>query len=272
MGNVISANIGQAPARQAAIFAGLSPSAVCTTINKVCASGMKSILLGAQSIMLGHRDIVVAGGMESMSNVPYYIEKTKKGPGYGNGVLFDGLIKDGLWDVYNQQHMGLCAEEASTKYSISRESQDQHAIESYKRAADAWKTGLFLQDIVPVSVPQGKGKPDFLVSEDEEFKNVKLDKISTLRTAFKEGGTITAANSSKLSDGAAATILMSLEKAKSLGIVPLARILGKGEKPLILFLLLFSNLFRNFAFTPHHFVRTINILYSLRPNILQQTS
>eukprot|EP01115_Flamella_aegyptia_P006156 TRINITY_DN25923_c0_g1_i3.p1 TRINITY_DN25923_c0_g1~~TRINITY_DN25923_c0_g1_i3.p1 ORF type:complete len:424 (-),score=215.41 TRINITY_DN25923_c0_g1_i3:29-1300(-) len=225
MGNVLSANVGQAPARQAALGAGLSEEVSCTTINKVCSSGMKSIMFGAQSIMLGHNDVIVAGGFESMSNTPYYMDKARfSGYRYGHGQLIDGVLKDGLWDVYNNIHMGNCAENTAKKMGITRQEQDQHAIESYKRAAAAYKSGVFKAEIVPVTVASKKG--DTVVEEDEEYKLIKEDKIATLKAAFTKDGTVTAANSSKLNDGGAAVVIMSAARARELGLKPLAKILG----------------------------------------------
>ena len=225
MGNVVSANLGQAPARQAAVFAGLPANVPCTTINKVCASGIKSITLGAQSIMLGINDIVVAGGMENMSQIPYYIPNARWGHKFGNGELVDGLSKDGLTDVYNQQAMGVCADNTATKYEISREEQDAYATESYKRAASATEAGLLKDEIVPVSIPQRKGDP-IVMNEDEEFKKVKFEKIPALRPAFSKDGTVTAANASTINDGAAAVILASEEAVKKYGLTPVAKIRG----------------------------------------------
>src|SRR6185436_14374133 len=225
MGNVLSAGVGQAPVTQASIFAGIPNTVPGTTINKVCASGMKAIALAAESIMLGDNDVVVAGGMESMSNVPYYLDKGRNGYRLGNGSISDGLIKDGLWDVYKDFHMGNAAELCATECKISREDQDAYAVESYKRAADAYAKGLFKEELTPVSVPQ-RGKDPILVNEDEEFKNVKMEKIPTLKPAFQKDGTVTAANASKINDGASAIVLMSKEKADALGIKPLAKILS----------------------------------------------
>lgn len=224
MGNVISANIGQAPANQASIFAGIPTTVPCTTVNKVCASGMKAIMLGAESIMLGINDIVVAGGMESMSNVPYYLEKARSGYRYGHATMIDGIIKDGLWDPYSNFHMGNAGELCAKEMKFSREEQDAYAIESYKRAAKAWESGAFKDEIVPVEVTVGKEK--ITVTEDEDYKKVKFDKVSTLKPAFLKDGTITAANASNINDGAAAVVLMSAEKAKELGLKPLAKITG----------------------------------------------
>lgn len=225
MGNVCSANLGQAPARQAAIFAGLSYNTPCTTINKVCASGAKAIMLAAQSIMLGFRDIVVAGGMENMSQIPYYLPKARYGFKYGHGEVVDGLVKDGLTDVYNQLAMGVCADRTAEKYDISREEQDAFAIQSYERAAAATSNGQFKEEITPVEIPQKKGDP-ILITEDEEYKRVNFDKIPQLRPVFTPNGTVTAANASTINDGAAALVLVSEEKMKELGLTPVARILG----------------------------------------------
>ena len=225
MGNVVSANLGQAPARQAARFAGLPDNIPCTTINKVCASGMKAITFGAQSIMLGLNDIVVAGGMENMSQIPYYLPNARWGYKYGNGELVDGLAKDGLTDVYNQKAMGVCGDATAAKYAISREAQDAFAIDSYKRAAAATEGGLFKSEIVPVTIPQKKGDP-LQILEDEEFKKVMFDKIPGLRPAFSPDGTVTAANASTINDGATALILASEEAVKRLGLKPIAKIRG----------------------------------------------
>lgn len=225
MGNVVSANLGQAPARQAAVGAGIGYNVPCTTVNKVCSSGMKSVMLGAQGIMLGLTDVVVAGGMESMSNIPYYIPKARYGYKYGNGELVDGLVKDGLWEAYYNFPMGNCADNTAKEMNISREEQDEHAISSYKRSAESWANGAFKDEIVPVEVPQRKGDP-ILVSEDEEYKNVKFEKIPGLRPVFSKEGTVTAANASTINDGASALVLMSKEKAEELGVKPIARIAG----------------------------------------------
>ncbi len=225
MGNVLSANIGQAPVTQAMLAAGLPDSTPSTTINKVCASGMKAIMIGAQSIMLGTNDIVVAGGMESMSNTPYYLTKERWGAKLGNSEVVDGVIKDGLWDPYGNKHMGSCGETCAREYHFSREDQDNYAIASYKRAAEAWKTGAFKNEVVPVSIPQKKGDP-IVVNEDEDYTKVKFDKVPTLAPAFEKDGTITAANASNLNDGAAAVVLMSKERAEAMGIKPLAKILA----------------------------------------------
>lgn len=226
MGNVVSANLGQAPARQAAIFAGLSKNATCTTVNKVCASGMKAMMMAAQDIMLGDADVVVAGGMENMSQIPFYLDKARFGGyGYGNGTFIDGLAKDGLTDVYGGMAMGVCADATASKYGFSREEQDAFAIASYQRSAAAWSEGNFQQEVVPVQIPQKKGDP-ITFGQDEEYKNVKFDKIPSLRAAFTKDGTVTAANASTINDGAAATILMSEAKVKELGLTPLARIVS----------------------------------------------
>ncbi|MCB0733492.1 MAG: acetyl-CoA C-acyltransferase [Flavobacteriales bacterium] len=225
MGNVLQAGIGQAPARQASIFAGISPEVPCTTVNKVCASGMKSVMLAAQSIQLGYNDCVIAGGMENMSMVPHYLTGSRKGYKYGNVTAIDGLAHDGLTDVYNNYMMGNAAENTASEMNISREEQDAFAIQSYKRSAAAWETGKFSEEIVGVEVPQRKGDP-VMVTEDEEYKNVFFDKIPALRPAFVKDGTVTAANASTMNDGAAALLLMSKEKAESLGLTPLARITG----------------------------------------------
>ena len=223
MGNVLQANLGQAPARQASMAAGLTQEVPCTTINKVCSSGMKSIMLAAQSIMCGDNDIVIAGGMENMSSVPHYFAKGRNGQKLGDMKLIDGLVKDGLTDVYNKVHMGNCAELCAKEMNFSREQQDAFAIESYNRSASAWENGKFKDEVVPVAVPQRRGD-DLIVSEDEEYKNVKMDKIPNLRPVFDKDGTVTAANASTLNDGAAALLLMSAEKAKELGLKPLAKI------------------------------------------------
>jgi len=228
MGNVVSANLGQAPARQAAIAAGLGFNVPCTTVNKVCSSGMKSVMFAAQSIMLGHADTIVAGGMESMSNIPYYIPKARYGYKYGNGELVDGLLNDGLWEVYNKFPMGNCADNTAKEMKISREMQDEYAINSYKRVAKATEEGRFKEEIVPVEVPQRKGDP-IVISEDEEYKNVRFEKIPTLRPVFAKDGTVTAANASTINDGASALVLMSKEKADALGIKPIAKIRGFGD-------------------------------------------
>jgi acetyl-CoA C-acetyltransferase len=227
MGNVLQANLGQAPARQAAINAGISENTPCTTVNKVCASGMKSVMLAAQSIMTGNADVVAAGGMENMSMVPHYYN-ARKGKKLGDISLVDGLVKDGLTDVYNEVHMGNCADQCADKYKISREEQDEFAIESYNRASNASKNGLFKEEIVKVNIPQRKGE-DVIVDKDEEYKNVKLEKIPNLKPVFSKDGTVTAANASTLNDGASALILMSEEKAKELNLKPIAKIISYAD-------------------------------------------
>ncbi|KAF9581756.1 erg10, acetyl-CoA C-acetyltransferase [Lunasporangiospora selenospora] len=222
MGNVLQANQGQAPARQATLGAGCPLSTEATTINKVCSSGLKAVMLAAQGLQTGARDIMVAGGMESMSHVPYYAPRTA---GYGHQTLVDGIIKDGLWDAYNQFHMGNCAENTAAKMKITREQQDAYAIESYTRAAKAWKEGVFANEVVPVTIKDKKGEK--IIAEDEEYKNVKFDKIPGLKPVFqKENGTVTAANASSLNDGASAVVLMTRAKADELGVKPLARIVS----------------------------------------------
>lgn len=230
MGNVLSANLGQAPATQAAIYAGL-PYLPATTINKVCASGMKAIMLAAQSIATGQNDIVVAGGMESMSNVPYYLSKARTGYKLGNDLLIDGLVEDGLWDVYNNYHMGSAAELCATECNISREEQDAYAIESYKRSIAAQNSGKFVAEITPVEIKDRKGGAT-LFSDDEEPSTVKFEKIPSLKPVFQKDGTVTAANASTLNDGAAALVLMSREKADELGIKPLAKIISYADAQL----------------------------------------
>ncbi len=221
MGCVIQANLGQAPSRQASKFAGLPDSVICTTVNKVCASGMKAIMQGAQSILLGDADVVVAGGMESMSNVPYYSPNLRWGNKYGNVSMIDGLAKDGLTDVYHNYAMGNSAELCAKEYNITREAQDAFAIQSYQRSQAAWNKGLFDAEVIPVSIPQKKGET-ILFNKDEEAFNVKFDKIPELKPAFIKDGTVTAANASTMNDGAAALVLMSKEKADALGLKPLA--------------------------------------------------
>ena len=223
MGNVLQANLGQAPARQAALAAGLTQEVPCTTINKVCSSGMKSIMLAAQSIMCGDNDVVVAGGMENMSRVPHYFAKGRNGQKLGDMKLVDGLVKDGLTDVYNKVHMGNCAELCAKEMNFSREQQDAFAIESYNRSTAAWQNGKFKDEVVSVAVPQRRGD-DLIVSKDEEYKNVKMEKIPALRPVFDKEGTVTAANASTLNDGAAALVLMSADKAVELGLKPIAKI------------------------------------------------
>lgn len=227
MGNVLQAGVGQAPARQAALGAGLNQNVPCTTINKVCASGMKSIMLGAQSILAGDNHIVIAGGMENMSQTPHYLDG-RNGSKFGNITMLDGITKDGLLDVYSKVPMGNCAELCAKEYDITREDQDNFAITSYTRAASAWNSGKFNNEIVPVSVPQRKGDP-ILVTEDEEYKNVFLDKIPSLRPAFDKDGTITAANASTLNDGASALVLASAEAVEKYGLTPIAKIVSYAD-------------------------------------------
>ena len=222
MGNVVSAGVGQAPARQAAIFAGIPDTVPCTTINKVCSSGMKSVMLAAQSISLGDTEIVVAGGMENMSLIPHYLHG-RQGTKFGPTILEDGMQKDGLVDVYEKVAMGVCADACATKYGFSREDQDAYAIQSYQRSSEAWKSGKFSDEIIPVEIPQRRGAP-VLMTEDEEYKNVKMEKIPSLRAAFSKEGTVTAANASTINDGGAALILMSAEKALELKLTPIAKI------------------------------------------------
>ncbi|SHE32059.1 acetyl-CoA C-acetyltransferase [Psychroflexus salarius] len=222
MGNVVQANNGQAPARQAALGAGIPDSVPCTTVNKVCASGMKTVMQAAQSIALGDAEIIVAGGMESMSQIPHYLH-LRKGQKFGPAQMVDGMQKDGLVDAYNQEAMGTCADLCATEHNFSREDQDEFAIESYKRSAKAWEDGKFDDEVVPVEVPQRRGEP-IVVSRDEEFENIKLDKIPKLRPAFSKDGTATAANSSTINDGAGAMVLMSREKAEELGLRVLATV------------------------------------------------
>ena len=224
MGNVLQAGMGQAPARQAALGAGLSESVPCTTINKVCASGMKAISLARATIVMGEAEIVIAGGMENMSQVPHYLD-ARKGSKFGDINMRDGMLADGLTDVYNNTHMGNCAELCAKENNITREDQDSFAVTSYKRSAHAWENGAYQSEVVPVEIPQRKGDP-IVFSEDEEYKNVKMDKISTLRPAFDKEGTITAANASTLNDGASAVILASEEAVKRLGLSPIAKIIG----------------------------------------------
>ena len=222
MGNVISAGLGQAPARQAAIYAGIPDSVPCTTVNKVCASGMKAIMLAAQTIALGDADVVVAGGMENMSAIPHY-QHARNGSKFGPITLEDGMQKDGLVDAYQRVAMGVCADECAATHNFSREDQDAFAIQSYNRSAKAWATGKFNDEIVPVSIPQRIGE-SIIFSEDEEFKNVKKEKIPALRPAFTKAGTVTAANASTINDGGAALVLMSADKAKELHLTPIAKI------------------------------------------------
>lgn len=222
MGNVVQAGVGQAPARQASKFAGLPDSVIATTVNKVCASGMKAVMQAAQAIQLGDAEIIVAGGMENMSMIPHYVHM-RNGVKFGPTTLVDGLQKDGLTDAYDQNAMGVCADLCASEYNISREEQDNFAIESYTRSAKAWEAGKFANEVVPVEIPQRKGDP-IVISVDEEYTNVKLDRIPTLAAVFTKEGTVTAANASTINDGAAALVLMSEEKAKDLGLKPLAYI------------------------------------------------
>jgi acetyl-CoA C-acetyltransferase len=223
MGNVVSAGIGQAPAQQASIYAGLPVTLPCTTVNKVCASGMKAIMLGAQSISNGDNEIVIAGGMESMSNIPYYLDKARTGLRLGHSQVTDGIIKDGLWDPYNNYHMGEAGELCSTEYRITREEQDEFAKESYSRTIKAYEHGYFNNELVPVEID---GKVPKKIAEDEEYKKVNFEKMPTLKPAFTKDGTITAANASKINDGAAAVVLISEDKMKSLGLKPVAKIVS----------------------------------------------
>ncbi|MEM7085031.1 MAG: acetyl-CoA C-acyltransferase [Bacteroidota bacterium] len=227
MGNVVQAGVGQAPARQAALGAGIPDSVPCTTVNKVCASGMKAVMSAAQAIALGDAEIVVAGGMESMSNIPHYVQM-RGGHKFGPATMVDGMQRDGLVDAYDQNAMGVCADACAAEYSFSREDQDAFAIQSYERSAKAWSEGKFANEVVPVSVPQRRGEP-VIVSEDEEYKNVKMEKIPALRAAFTKEGTVTAANASTINDGAGAMILMSAEKATELGLTPLASVKGYAD-------------------------------------------
>ncbi|MGG7661682.1 thiolase family protein [Dyadobacter sp. BHUBP1] len=228
MGNVVSANLGQAPARQAAIYAGLPVSVICTTVNKVCASGMKATSLGAQAIQLGDARIVVAGGMENMSQIPYYLSKGRNGYGYGHGEIIDGLLKDGLTDVYDQIGMGVCGDKTALKYNISREAQDEFAIRSYQRSAEATANGSFADEIVPVETVSPKGETT-VVGEDEEYKRVKFDKISTLKPVFSKDGTVTAANASTINDGGAALVLAGSGVVNAENFKPIARIVAYAD-------------------------------------------
>ncbi|MFT4697582.1 MAG: acetyl-CoA C-acetyltransferase [Flavobacteriaceae bacterium] len=227
MGNVIQAGVGQAPARQAAIHAGIPTNVPCTTINKVCASGMKAVMNAAQAIALGDADIIIAGGMESMSNIPHYVH-LRNGHKFGQKSMEDGMQKDGLVDAYDNNAMGVCADLCATEHNFSREDQDNYAIQSYKRSAKAWSEGKFNDEVVPVEIPQRRGEP-VIISEDEEYKNVRMEKIPTLRAVFTKEGTVTAANASTINDGAGAMILMSAEKAKELNLTPLATIKGYAD-------------------------------------------
>jgi acetyl-CoA C-acetyltransferase len=225
MGNVLQAGVGQAPARQAALGAGIGNDVPCTTVNKVCASGLKSVMFGAQSIMLGQNDVIIAGGMENMSRVPHYMMGSRNGFKFGDVKMIDGIAYDGLQDAYDHQLMGVAADNTAKEYNISREEQDEFAMESYKRSAAAWENESFKEEVVPVSVPQRRGEP-VVITEDEEYKNVRFDKIPNLRAAFSKDGTVTAANASTMNDGAAAIVLMSKTKADELGYKPLAKIIG----------------------------------------------
>ena len=227
MGNVLQAGLGQAPARQAAIFAGLPDSVPCTTVNKVCASGMKAVMLAAQSIKCGDADIIIAGGMENMSSVPHYVS-SRKGQKLGNITMTDGMVHDGLTNVYDQKHMGTCGDLCASEHNFSREDQDEFAIESYNRSAKSWSEGKFDNEVVPVEVPQRRGDA-IIFKEDEEYKNVKMERIATLRPVFTKDGTVTAANASTLNDGASALVIMSREKADELGLKPLAIIRGYAD-------------------------------------------
>lgn len=228
MGNVLQAGIGQAPARQAAIYAGISENVPCTTINKVCSSGMKAIMMATQSIKAGDADIIVAGGMENMSTVPHYLQNSRNGTKLGNMPLVDGLVLDGLTDVYNGQHMGVCAELCASKHQISREEQDAFALESYRRSAAAWEAGKYKNEVVPVHVPQRRGD-DLIIDTDEDFSKVRHDKVPSLRPVFKKDGTITAANASNINDGACALVIMCAEKAAEMQLRPLAKITGYAD-------------------------------------------
>ena len=228
MGNVLQAGIGQAPARQAAIYAGISENVPCTTINKVCSSGMKAIMMASQSIKAGDADIIVAGGMENMSAVPHYLQNGRNGTKLGNMPLVDGLVHDGLTDVYNEQHMGVCAELCASEHEISREEQDAFALESYRRSAAAWEAGKYKNEVVPIHIPQRRGD-DLIIDTDEDFSKVRHDKVPSLRPVFKKDGTITAANASNINDGACALVIMSAEKAAEMKLSPLAKITGYAD-------------------------------------------
>lgn len=228
MGNVLTANVGQAPARQAAIYAGIPDSVPCTTINKVCASGMKTVIIGSQTIKTGDNNIVVAGGMESMSNAPFYLEKYRTGNKLGHGKMIDGMIKDGLWDVYNDFHMGNAAEICAADMKISREEQDEFTVRSYKKSGASTENGLFKEEIIPVEIPQRRGDP-VIVDTDEEYTRTNFDKIPVLRPVFQKDGTVTAANASTINDGASAMVLMSGKKAEESGVKPLARIVSYAD-------------------------------------------
>ena len=229
MGNVISSNLGQAPARQAAIYAGLQPNVICTTVNKVCASGMKAVVFGAQSIQLGDAEVVVAGGMENMSQIPFYLPKARYGYGYGNGEIVDGLLKDGLTDVYDQIGMGVCGDRTASKYAITREQQDAFAIQSYQRSAYSTENGFFKNEIVSVEIPSAKGGESILINEDEEYKKVKFEKIPSLKPVFSKDGTVTAANASTINDGAAALVLAGSSTINQNDLKPIARIVAYAD-------------------------------------------
>lgn len=229
MGHVVSSGVGQAPTRQAVIYAGLHLDVPCTSINKVCASGMKAVMQASLSIQAGYRNVVLAGGMESMSNIPYYLPGARTGYRLGNNTVVDGLVHDGLWDVYNNQHMGLCGEICADRYKFSRSDQDEYALMSYDRAAKAWAAGHFNEEVVPIGVPTRKGQPDVMVTTDEEFTNIKIDKVKTLKAAFKKDGTVTAANASTINDGAAAMVVMSGKAAREQGANVLFKIRGFGK-------------------------------------------
>ncbi len=226
MGNVIQANTGQAPARQAALAAGVHVGATCTTVNKVCASGMKAVIFGAQSIMLGDKDVVVAGGMESMTNAPYMLDNARNGYRYGNGTIQDAIVRDALQDPYSGQMMGSSGDRCAVKYNFTREDQDAYALESYKRATEAYKNGWFSDELFDVEI---KGKESIFVKEDEEYKKLKPEKVASLKPAFGKDGTVTAVNASKINDGAAALVLMSGAKVKELGLTPIAKIIGYAD-------------------------------------------
>lgn len=229
LGNVVSAGVGQAPARQAVLYAGLSNATVATTINKVCASGMKAAMFGALSISSGYRNVVIAGGMESMSNIPYYLPQARNGYRMGNGQVIDGMVHDGLWDVYGNQHMGMCGEDCATKYGITRKDQDDYAIRSYARAKAAWESGKFNEEVVPVLIEGKRGEKPTLIERDEEYTTLKLEKVPTLKSSFKKDGTITAANAPKTNDGASAMVIVSGKVAKDLNLKPLFKIRGFGD-------------------------------------------
>jgi acetyl-CoA C-acetyltransferase len=233
MGHVVPAGVGQAPTRQAVIYSGLHLDVPSTSINKVCASGMKAVMTASLSVQAGYRDVVIAGGMESMSNIPYYLPGARTGYRLGNNTVIDGLVHDGLWDVYNNQHMGMCGEICADKYKFSREDQDEYALMSYERAAKAWEAGLFNEEVAPIGVPTRRGQPDEMVSTDEEFTNIKIDKVKTLKPAFKKDGTVTAANASTINDGAAAMVVMSGKAAREQGANVLFKIRGFGTHALL---------------------------------------